>query len=299
MKSPSAVISATKNVLPFPLRYESRGENELAFLPAALEIVETPPSPIGRAIAGTIAALFLVALSWAVLGQVDIVASAMGKIVPSGRVKLIQPYETGVVRAIHIRDGQKVDAGQILIELNPTMTGADEAHVKSDLIAAQLDVARLQAALSDSDDPQASFHPPEFASSDLIAMQRHFLAKQVDEFRAKLASLDSQRAQKEAENATVAAGIGKLEASEPLIQQRVEIQKTLADKGLGSKLTYLESLQSLTDNQQEQKVQRSRLNETSAAIAALTETRAQGAAEYRSKLFSELTEFGKEGCGPQ
>ena len=257
MKSPSVVISATKNVLPFPLRYEGRGENELAFLPAALEIAETPPSPIGRAIAGTIAALFLVAFSWAALGQVDIVASAMGKIVPSGRVKLIQPYETGVVRAIHIRDGQKVEAGQILIELNPTMTVADEAHVKSDLIATQLDVARLQAALSDSDDPQASFHPPELASSDLIAMQRHFLAKQVDEFRAKLASLDSQRAQKEAENATVAAGIGKLEASEPLIQQRVEIQKTLADKGLGSKLTYLESLQSLTDNQQEQKVQRS------------------------------------------
>ena len=211
--------------------------------------------------------------------------------------RLIQPYETGVVRAIHIRDGQKVDAGQILIELNPTMTGADEAHVKSDLIAAQLDVARLQAALSDSDDPQASFHPPESASSDLIAMQRHFLAKQVDEFRAKLASLDSQRAQKEAENATVAAGIGKLEASEPLIQQRVEIQKTLADKGLGSKLTYLESLQSLTDNQQEQKVQRSRLNETSAAIAALTETRAQGAAEYRSKLFSELTESERKVAG--
>ena len=80
------------------------------------------------------------------------------------------------------------------------MTVADEAHVKSDLIATQLDVARLQAALSDSDDPQGSFHPPESASSDLIVMQRHFLAKQVDEFRAKLASLDSQRAQKEAEN---------------------------------------------------------------------------------------------------
>lgn len=297
MKSPSVVIAATKNVLAFPLRYEGRGENELAFLPAALEIAETPPSPIGRAIAGTIAALSLVAFSWAALGQVDIVASAMGKIVPSGRVKLIQPYETGVVRAIHIRDGQKVEAGQILIELNPTMTVADEAHVKSDLIAAQLDVARLQAALSDSDDPEGSFHPPESASSDLIAMQRHFLAKQVDEFRAKLASLDSQRAQKEAENATVAAGIGKLEASEPLIQQRVEIQKALADKGLGSKLTYLESLQSLTDNQQEQKVQRSRLNETRAAIAALTETRVQEAAEFRSKLFSELTESERKVAG--
>ena len=68
--------------------------------------------------------------------------------------------------------------------------------MKSDFIAAQLDVARLQAALSDSDGPNALHLPELLASSYLIAMQRHFLAKQVDEFRAKLASLDSQRAQK-------------------------------------------------------------------------------------------------------
>ena len=75
-------------------------QDELAFLPAALEIVETPPSPIGRAIAFTIIAVFSVAVAWACIGTVDIVAVASGKIIPSGRTKTVQPFETGVV---HVR----------------------------------------------------------------------------------------------------------------------------------------------------------------------------------------------------
>jgi membrane fusion protein, hemolysin D len=59
------------------------------------------------------------ALAWASLGEVDIIAAASGKIIPSGRTKVIQPFETGVVRAIHVRDGQSVKAGQVLIELRP------------------------------------------------------------------------------------------------------------------------------------------------------------------------------------
>src|SRR5262245_18602708 len=90
----------------------ARGERaqELAFLPAALEIMETPPSPIGRAISSTIILLFCAALVWAWAGTIDIVASATGKIVPSGRTKVIQPFETSVVRSIRVQDGQAVKA---------------------------------------------------------------------------------------------------------------------------------------------------------------------------------------------
>ena len=114
-----------------PPRRERREKDELAFLPAALEIVETPPSPIGRAIGVTLVALFCLALIWASVGHIDIVASATGKIVPSGRVKLIQPFETGVVRAIHVRDGQSVKAGDVLIELDPTVTEAEQEHIRT------------------------------------------------------------------------------------------------------------------------------------------------------------------------
>jgi membrane fusion protein, hemolysin D len=296
MKSVSAAISPTK-ILSFPLKRECREKDELAFLPAALEVVETPPSPIGRAIGATLIVLFCLALIWACFGHVDIVASATGKIVPSGRVKLIQPFETGVVRAIHARDGQSVKAGEVLIELDPTMTMAEQEHIRSDLIAAQLDVARLHAALSQSDNSETAFLPPSGASLDLISMQRQFLAKQIEENKAKLASLDRQRAQKEAERATVSATIQKLEASTPLIQERVDIRKYLADRELGSRLTYLETLQQLTENEKDLGIQKSRLQEEDAAIAAITESRAQADAEFRSKLFAELAEAERKAQG--
>src|ERR1700722_16330599 len=103
MKSARAALAVTKNIITFPVSRGRRQFDELAFLPAALEIVETPPSPIGRAIGGTIVALFCVALIWAWWGTIDIVASASGRIMPSGRSKIVQPLETGVVRSIRVR----------------------------------------------------------------------------------------------------------------------------------------------------------------------------------------------------
>src|SRR5262249_58921082 len=171
----------------------------LAFLPAALEIVETPPSPIGRTIAASIIVLFGAALVWASWGTIDIVASASGKIVPSGRTKVIQPFETAVVRAIRVDDGQAVSAGDVLIELDPTVNAAERDRLQSDLLAEQLNIARLRPALAAGDDPAADFSPPAGAPAALINAQRQLLLNQVTEHRARLAALDRQAAQKEAE----------------------------------------------------------------------------------------------------
>ena len=203
--------------------------DELAFLPAALEIAETPPSPTRTGDRSDDHCCCSVCARW--LGrrseQVDIVAIAPGKIVPSGRTKMIQPFETGVVRAIHVQDGQSVKAGDVLIELDPTMSEAELGHLKSDLVAAQLDVARLRAALAGHANPVEDFHPPDGASPTLIEMQRQFLMSQNAEQNAKLAEIDRQLAQKEAERATIAATIAKLEATIPLMQQRVDVRKGL------------------------------------------------------------------------
>jgi len=176
--------SAAKTVVRFPQQTSRRHRHELAFLPAALEIVETPPSPLGRATAATIIVLFCLALAWASFGRIDIVASAPGKIIPSGHSKTIQPFETGVVRAIHVRDGQTVKAGETLIELDPTINAAERQHLQSDLMMAELDIARLTAALSDKPDPLAAFQPPEGATASLVATQRQFLIDQTEEQRA-------------------------------------------------------------------------------------------------------------------
>lgn len=288
-------MKAEKKILPFPIRPIFREREELAFLPAALEIVETPPSPTGRAIGATLVALFVVTLVWASLSHVDIVATATGRIIPTGHTKVVQPFETGVVRAIHVTDGQVVNAGDVLIELDPTIVEGEVNHLQSDLLSAQLDIARLRAALSDTDDPLTAFHPPKNASPALVAQQRQFLLAQVAEHRSKLAALDGQRAQKEAELATIKATVDKLDAVIPTIQERVDIRKTLNE--YGSKLQYFEVLQQLTESQQERLVQISHLKESQAAIAAIIETRSQTAGEYRRTVFSDLTEAERKAAG--
>src|SRR5215469_11175092 len=278
-------------------RARSRRAEELAFLPAALEIVETPPSPIGRAIGATVILLFCAALIWAWAGTIDIVASAPGKIVPSGRTKVIQPFETGVVRSIQVQDGQVVKAGDVLIELDPTVNAAERDHLRNDLRAEQLNIARLRAALIAGDDPVADFTPPPGAAPALITAQRQLLLNQVIEHRAKVAALTRQQAQKEAEQATTAATIHKLETTIPVIQQRVDIRKTLMDKELGSKLTYFEVLQLLLEQQQELGVQKSHLREAEAAAAAIRETRRQAVAEYQRTLSDDLAKSEQKAGG--
>jgi hemolysin D len=291
-------VTAAQKIIPFPKKeILRRREHELAFLPAALEIVERPPSPIGRAIGITVIALFCFALAWASFGTVDIVATASGKIVPTGGTKIVQPFESGVVRAIHVRDGLTVRAGEVLIELDPTMTEAERDHLRSDLVSAGLDVARLRATLSSRVDPLEDFRPPEGANPALIEMSRQFLISQVAEQQGKLAALDRQLKQKEAERETITAAIAKIETTIPVLAQRVDIRKYLYDKDLGSKLTYLSEYQELVGMQQEVLVQRSRYQEADAAVAALTQTRAQATAEYRRIRFDELSKAEQKATG--
>jgi hemolysin D len=131
----------------------------------------------------------------------------------------------------------------------------------------------------------------------LIAVQRQFLLSQTSEFAAKLDALDRQRAQKEAERATIAAAIAKLDATIPILQERLNIRKALSDKELVSKITYLETLHQLVDQQQDHKVQESRYREAEAALAAVIKTIAQAEAEYRRNLSSDLVEAERKVAG--
>ncbi|TPK95515.1 HlyD family type I secretion periplasmic adaptor subunit [Mesorhizobium sp. B2-4-14] len=290
-------MNPANKIVPFPAASPQRSRQELAFLPAALEIVETPPSPIGRAIAAVIGIVFCLAIAWATFGKADIVASAPGKIIPSGRTKVIQPLEAGVIRAIHVQDGQTVKAGDILIELDPTMHAAERDHLRSDLMAAQLDIARLVAALGTGSDPLDEFEVPAGAPPELVQMEREFLMKQVEEHRAKLASVDRQEAQKQAERDTIDAQVEKINATIPLIEQRLEVRKSLMEKGLDSKLDYLDTLQQLVEQQQDVIVGKSHHREAEASLAAILETRRQADAEYVRTLFGELTEARRKAAG--
>ena len=153
---------------------------EIEFLPAALEVQESPPSPLGRAIARTVMIALGFAVLWALIGKIDIVAVAQGKIVPSDRSKVIQPLESGVIKAIHVRDGQRVQQGDPLIELDPTATGADRERFLNEHLAALTEVARLRALMAGKND----FEPPPGADPAFVRTQRSQLRDQLAELHA-------------------------------------------------------------------------------------------------------------------
>lgn len=162
---------------------------ELEFLPAVLEIQESPPSPVGRAIALSIVAIFTIALLWAVFGHIDIVAVAQGKIIPSDYSKIIQPLESGVIKKIHVHDGQHVKKGDVLIELDATVNSADRERFLNEYLVAQTEVARLRALLADRD----SFDPPRGANPEFVAIQRNRLRDQLSEFQALAAQAEAYK----------------------------------------------------------------------------------------------------------
>ena len=133
--------------------------------------------------------------------------------------------------------------------------------------------------------------------ADLVATQRRFLVDQTAEHRAKLVAIDYQVMQKQAELSTTEASINKLEAIVPVIQERVDIRKELYDQGNGSKITYLENLQTLLDSKHELMIQKSRLQEARSALAAISQSRVQIEAEFRRTLFGELTEAERKAAG--
>ena len=285
----------TTAVVPPPARAVRSAEPE--FLPADLEIIETPPSPIGRLGAYCLVAVFALAIVWAWLGRVDIVAVSKGKIIPTGHTKVVQPFEIGVVRAILVRDGQKVKGGDVLIELDPTMNQADLGHQQSDLMAAKIDIARLTAVLASESDPDARFVPPEGASPEQVRMGEKFLIGQVSQYRSKLAALAGDEAQKQAELESQKVSIDKIQSLLPIMEERTQMRKTLFDHQTGSKIAYLENLQELLSNQKDLELQTSRLKEADAAVVASKAKLEETRADFHRQVLSDLGEAIRKANG--
>ena len=139
--------------------------------------------------------------------------------------------------------------------------------------------------------------PPADAPEGLVATAREQLINQDAEQRAKLAALDRQRTQKEAERDSLIAAVAKLQATIPIMQQRVDIRKYLSDREYGSKLTYLETLTDLVQQQKDLAVQQSHVRESDAALTVIVQTRAQTEAEYRRTRLGELATAEAKAAG--
>lgn len=260
--------------------------DETAFLPAALSLQETPVHPAPRRTAYTIMALFVMALAWAIFGHVDIVAVAPGRIVVSERTKLVQPLENSVVKAVLVKDGDHVNAGQPLVELDPTVATADKQSVQEMLKSTESDVIRaraiLQALAHPGTAPRADL-PASWPAADKAAAQAQLVAEWSD-ITAKLSKLGSESSRRQAEIATASAGVAKLETTLPMAQQREADAKQLATQGFMAAHMAQDRTRERVELERDLTTQRARLAETQAALRESDSTRAAYLAEVKRSL---------------
>jgi len=234
---------------------------------------------MGRAIAATIIGFFLFALGWSIIGKVDIIATAQGKIVPTGRTKTIQPLEAGTVTAIRVNDGDKVREGDVLVEFDHTISTAERNRVSVELLRAGLDGITA-----------IDFTPPPEAPAYEVARTRAAMLAQAEQQAGKIRGLDQQIAQKEAEADEITASIDKLEAGLPLIEESAELREKAMKIEFGNHIAHLEAQLKLSDQRHDLVVQQRRLVETAAAKAALAQQREATRAEYVRGIFTDLAE---------
>lgn len=272
-------------------RARSRGVlrvEETDFLPAALEVVERPVSPTARVTSWLLLGLFAAALLWLVLGRVDVVASAPGKLVPADDVKLIQPGAAGIVHAILVRDGQRVRAGQPLVELDPTVSDADTAQAGKALETAMLDAARLRAILSALDGQGLRFTPPAGTTADVAATQIALARAQLAEIRAgsQTRAADTESARAARAEAQIQAA--KLSETLPLLDEQIAANETLLEKGYVSKLRVIEMRRQRLVAARDRDAALATARKAEAQIAVAGGNSSQSAAEARARILADL-----------
>lgn len=210
------------------------------FLPAALEVIERPVSPTGRITTWVLLVGLVATLVWLILGKVDIVASAQGRIMPTDDVKLVQAANTGVVRRIYVHDGDVVKKGQPLIDLDPTVSTADQTQAEKALLSAQLDVARNQAIADALSGRGMRFAPPAGTPADVADTQRRLIAAQVAESEAAMAGMAAARTSSLSEAQAAADQIRTSDQTLPVLDRELDAMHGLEAKGYAPGLKLLE-----------------------------------------------------------
>ena len=264
---------------------------EAQFLPAALSLQDTPVSPAPRIAMWLLIGFAALTLLWSIFGRIDVVATAQGKIVPNGRTKTIQPFETATVKAIHVADGQTVKAGDVLIEFDATSAQADQDRIINDLAVARLQEQRGKAMLEalKTGKPPSLERPDGINTAQYEEAQR-LLSGQYHEYIAKLDRIASEIAMREAELHSTQELVHKLEQTLPIAQKRAEDLKEMADLRYVPRHDYLERQQASIEQQADLANQRSRLNEIKAAIHEANGQSAAMTAETRRMSLDSVTE---------
>ena len=255
------------------------------FSPGLLAIQESPMPKLPRLIFYLVAGLFAILLAWAIFAKVDIVAVAEGKLVPISYTKIVQPAEAGVVSDILVKEGDHVQAGQVLIRLDPTMTGADSRSLASELTLKRLTLRRVDSelagiplAIKDGDEPamlaqvQAQANAHRQAFTDALAQEVATRERAQNELRAAQETLT------------------KLKSTLPSYEQSAKAHSKLVAEGFLSPIAGNDKEREAIEKSQDLKAQAATVQGLLSTITAQDKKIAGLSSTFRSQLLIERTE---------
>jgi hemolysin D len=242
------------------------------FLPATLEILDTPPSPVAIALLVFICALFAAGLAWSYFGWLDIHAVAQGKIQPSGRSKVIQPLEPGKVVAVWVENGSRVEAADVLLELDPTETLADRLAQARDLEASNAEIARRQVAIRLAREEAGTTPTIAFAAGmdeSVRLREQNVLAADLAQLQSARESLRAQLGERQAQKRRLLMSMTAREQLLKILRERVDMRESVDAKGHGYRAKVIDALQELERELTNLASEKGQLAETDAAVLSL------------------------------
>ena len=266
-----------------------REENE--FLPAVLEVTETPPSPIARIALWTLMLILVTGLLWTIFGHVDEVAVAPGKVIPTGQVKVIQSQYAGVVKAIKVRDGQEVKEGEALIELDETTSAAELSQIRKQVGYYRLQVRRLEAEQNGT-----PFNPEITADIDPleVEMQKRLFDGRTSEIRQRLAQADARVAEQRALQISTAATLQKYTSLLAVSQEMEKRMKKLLDQEAVSYFAYLQYEARRIEYEQNVAAQQAEISRVQSTLNQALRERDSLAAERARDIASRIVDDRKQ-----
>lgn len=271
--------------------------HEREFLAAGIEILETPASPAARIFAALIMVFATGALAWSWLGRIDTYAIVQGKLIPIGKVQVVEPLITGTVKALHARLGAHVEAGEVLVELDPSEYAAERQKLMGNLEAAQVSEARLKALVGavtrGTASADADFVAPAGAPTSLADLQRQQMRQSLAAYQAEQASLEAAIAQKRVE---IERGNRTLVERRKLVSlagDRLNIYEQLERRQIGIKTSTIEARQGEQDQLMAAVDGEGQVAELEATIQTLIAQKRERREAYLDKVNTELIEVDR------
>jgi len=290
------------------------------FLPAALEILETPSSPVPVVLMLTICAFFAVALCWSFFGRLDVLAVAPGKVEIAGRAKVIQPLDPGTVLAIHAQNGDHVRVGDLLLELDPAEAAADEAAERDTLDASLAEAARRRFAIAKARaamellantgdvhgdqaialaeraaiDPDPEINWDAETSEKAKAREITVLLADLSQLVGSLQSLDKQMAQKDATLKRLNMSIAFQNSLIETLTDRVSTRQQAIDLQVGTKINLYDAKEELQKFQSALASDQGELIETDAALTELVSEKAKTLAQFIADNQNKAADAGRK-----